>query len=80
METISTIWTTEELDQHIKAYKNALLALSTSQEYMMEGKRLVRADLPEIRKTLDYLSREKTKLLSAMTGPIVINVGIPGRG
>ena len=75
---METIWTTEELDQQIKAFKDALIALSTSQEYMVNGKRLVRADLPEIRNTLDYLGREKAKL-SMTGGPFVINAARPCR-
>lgn len=75
---METIWTIEELDQQIKAFKDALIALSTSQEYMVNGKRLVRADLPEIRNTLDYLAKEKSKLTGSR--PHVIVSGRPCRG
>ena len=74
---MESIWTLEELDQQITAHKKALLALSTSQEYMVEGRKLVRADLPEIRNTLDWLAKERAKLTGSR--PHVIVAGRPCR-
>lgn len=62
------IFTLQELDEQITAYKQALLALSVSQSYRMAGREYVRADLPEIRKTLQFLDLEKSKLTGG-SGP-----------
>lgn len=61
---MASIWTASELEEQLAAYKAALLALSTSQSYRVGTRELTRADLPEIRETLDYLAREKARLVS----------------
>ncbi len=62
------IFTAQELDEQISAYKQALLALAVSQSYKMSGREYVRADLPEIRKTLQFLDLERSKLTGG-SGP-----------
>lgn len=66
---MESIWTIEELDAQIAAWKTALLNLSKSQEYTIttEGgsRRLTRADLPEVRNTLHFLQAEKAGLAGA---------------
>lgn len=61
---MASIWTLAELDEQLTAYKAALLALSTSQSYRIGTRELTRADLPEIRSTLDYLAREQARLVN----------------
>jgi hypothetical protein len=56
------IFTLQELDEQISAYKQALLALAVSQSYKLGGREYVRADLPEIRETLQFLDLERSKL------------------
>lgn len=75
---MASIWTLAELDEQIAAFKAALLALSTSQSYRQsDGRELTRADLPEIRDTLDYLAKERARLVS---GPALASVSMrPGR-
>jgi len=61
---MASVWTLNELDEQIAAYKAALLALSTSQSYRTGTRELTRADLPDIRATLEYLGQEKNRLVS----------------
>jgi hypothetical protein len=65
------IFTSAQLEEQIAAWQAALLAVSLNQSYMMGDKRLTRADLPEIRNTLEWLDRERIRL-SSPTG-IYIN-------
>ncbi len=65
------IFTPEEIAEQKTAYKKALMALSTSQEYAIGKRRLVRADLPEIRNTLAFLEEEERKL-SGTSGPVML--------
>ena len=64
------IFTTAELDAQITAYKAALLACSHAQEYSIGARRFTKADLPEIRKTLDWLDQEKSKLSTGRTSGV----------
>lgn len=41
--------------QVLEAFRNALMACSTNQSYQVAGRTWTRADLPEIRKTIDWL-------------------------
>ena len=67
------IFTITEIDEQIAAYKAALLALATSQSYEIDvagfTRRLIKADLPEIRKTLTFLKTERADLESAAASP-----------
>jgi hypothetical protein len=56
------IFTVPELDEQISAFKKALLALAVSQSYKLGGREYVRADLPEVRETLQFLDLERCKL------------------
>lgn len=70
---MASIWTLTELDEQIAAYKAALLAVTTSQSYKIGTRELTRADLPEIRDTLDWLGRERSQLtLSAAPVSVVM--------
>jgi hypothetical protein len=66
------IFTVQELDEQISAYKQALLALAVSQSYKMGDRQYVRADLPEIRKTLLFLDQERSKLTGGFGPKFVI--------
>ncbi len=57
-----TIFTIDEINAQLEGWKKALTAVSTGQEYSVAGRKLTRADLPEIRKTLEWLNREKDKI------------------
>jgi hypothetical protein len=56
------IFTAAELSEQIAAWKAALLALAASQEYTIAGRRLRRADLPEVRATLAFLEGQRSDL------------------
>jgi len=58
------ILTLQELNDHIAAFKQALLALAVNQSYKLGNREFVRADIQEIRKTLEYLDRKRNKLVS----------------
>ena len=79
-----SVFTAEELSIQIEAYKKALLALSVAKSYSTPtGHTLTREDLPEIRKTLDWLASEKSKIDAAAAGiapGAVLVSGIPFRG
>ncbi|MBA2881825.1 hypothetical protein HNR65_002156 [Desulfosalsimonas propionicica] len=60
-------FTIAELDEQITAYKAALKAVSINQEYTVGGRRFSRADLPEIRKTLEWLGTERSRMAHGMT-------------
>jgi len=62
------IFTLQELDEQISAFKEALIALRHCQSYKISGREYVRADLPEIRKTLQFLDLERSKLTGG-SGP-----------
>ncbi len=72
-----SIWTLEELDEQIATYKQALLYCSKSQSYTVGQRTLSRADLPEIRRTLRWLEREK-EVLEGKAGPQMLR-GRPKR-
>ena len=52
------IFTPEELLEQLTAWKAALLALSSGQEYQIGTRRLRRSDLAEVRRTLEWLNEE----------------------
>ena len=57
-----SIWTREELQDLIAAWKAAYKAAATGQSYTIQGRSLTRYDLPEIRKQLAYLEGELAAL------------------
>lgn len=65
------IWTREELDEQIAAYKKAFLRVSKGKSYTIAGRTLTLQDAAEIRSTLDYLQREYNKL-RGHCGPVVV--------
>jgi hypothetical protein len=62
--SITPLFSEAEIAAQISAYKRALTALASAQSYEMEldGERhkLTRADLPEIRTTLEWLQGQRT--------------------
>lgn len=54
------IFTDQELSEQTSAWKQALLALASGQEYTIGSRKLRRSDLPEVRKTLEFLEAEKS--------------------
>jgi hypothetical protein len=69
------LFTSAELDQQISAYKKALIGLATAQSYTLNlgsGSRMVtKADLPQIRQTLEWLQTERVKLTTG-AGPQIV--------
>jgi hypothetical protein len=63
---ITPLFTTAELDSQIAAFKAALMAISMGQAYRLttggSERQVTKADLPEIRKTLEWLQGERVKL------------------
>lgn len=67
------LFTSEELTDQITAYKSALLALATAEEYTMrlpDGTQTMirRSALPELRKHLEWLQTELDKLNTVAVG------------
>jgi len=60
-----SIFSAGELAEQIAAWKSAFLAASTGQEYRIGGRTLRRADLPEIRKTLQFLEGQRADATGA---------------
>lgn len=62
-----SFFTIAEIDEQIAAYKAALKAVAINQEYSVGARRFSRADLPEIRKTLEWLWSERSRVANGMT-------------
>lgn len=73
--SVTPLFTAAELDAQIAAYKAALTALASAAEYTMDfgGTRQTvrKADLPEIRKTLEWLQGQRVSLTTG-SGPQII--------
>lgn len=71
------IFTLTEIEEQLTAYKQALLALSKAQSHELDTagfrRKVTRADLPEIRRALEWLERQK-ELVAGVTGINRINV------
>ena len=76
---MSDIFTTEELDQQLADFKAALRAVSVNKEYSIGGRRYTRADVDEIRKTLEWLNAEKNRVLNGQAPGPQCNPAIPAR-
>lgn len=57
-----SIWTKEELNTQITAYKEALLICSQGKSYTIGSRSLTRSDMQEIKSMLDYFETELNKL------------------
>jgi len=66
---MSSIFTAEELEAQLTAWKAALIAVSKGQEHWIDGEKITRADLPRIRETLEWLGSEKQKLATSTRPP-----------
>jgi len=65
-----SIFTFSELDEQIGAFKAALKAVAVNQEYSIGGRRFTKADLSEIRRTLEWLAAERSRVVNGMApGP-----------
>jgi len=68
----------EEIDAQITAYKDALKTVASGREYQMgDGRTLTMPDLPEIRRTLNWLRRERAAM-AGTGGPAFVS-GRPRR-
>ncbi len=75
------IFTRAQKQEQLEQWRQALLKVSAGQEYTIGSRRLRRADLPEIRQTLDWLNSQPTveDELSGRGTPRFTAL-IPGRG
>lgn len=71
------IFTAAELEEQIAAYKDGLKALASFQTVEIAGDKYTRAQIPEIRKTLEWLQSQKDAL-DAPSG-LGVTVGRPAR-
>jgi hypothetical protein len=55
-------WTLDEAKQHLRAWLDAELAVSTGQRYKIGTRELTRADLGEIAERICFWSNEVTRL------------------
>ena len=62
-----TVLTNAELDEQIAAYQQAHLAIAVNQEYSVGSRRFTRANIAEVRKTLELLGQEKSRRTYGMT-------------
>jgi hypothetical protein len=62
------IFTPAELDQQITAWKAAFFAVSRGQEYTIDGRRLRRADIADIRAQLAWLDQLKSEAAAIDSG------------
>lgn len=69
-----SIWTADELNTQIAAFKKALLVVAGGQSVTVDGTTYTNADLQSIQKTLEYLNQQKLALAGS-GGPRVV----PGR-
>jgi len=69
------IFTLEEIDEQITAWKTALKTVSLGQSFRINtgttDKTLAMADLPEIRSTLKFLENERRGLIGSK-GPVFV--------
>lgn len=72
-----SLFTATEIAEQIVLWKKALAALSLGQGYRIGGRWLTRADLPEVRVTLDWLAA-KQGALEGRAG-LQVMVGRPRR-
>ena len=75
------IFTKAEKARQIALWQEALEKVSRGQEYTIGSRRLRRADLAEIRSTLDWLNAQPTveDELAGLAGPRFAQL-VPGRG
>lgn len=75
------VFTREQKTKQIEAWNTALLKCAAGQEYVIGSRRLRRADLPEIRSTLDWLNAQPTveDELAGRGTPRFTQL-VPGRG
>lgn len=71
------IFTSTEIEEQLAEWKTALKRCAAGQSYEVEGRKLTRADLPEIRATLRFLDAERAKI-SGHTASVTV-VGRPAR-
>lgn len=64
------IFTAAELAEQIATYKAALLSLATTKSVTIAGNTYTKQDLPEIRKTLDWLEGQLYRL-NGNPGPLL---------
>jgi Family of unknown function (DUF6148) len=56
------IFTLLEIEELITTYKAALIAVAKGQEFWLDGERLTRASIPDIKSALEMFRKEKVRL------------------
>ncbi len=73
------VFSLEELEAQITEFKAALMAVSYAQDYSIGNRRYTRADLPEIRNTLEWLNSYRNKIAAGCaSGPQGVDM-VPAR-
>lgn len=72
------LFTLQELNEQIAAYKQALKAIAAGTEIVIDGETLKNADPEQIRRTLKWLEGERNALLGYSPG-MVLNRGVVSR-
>jgi len=67
------IFTAGEIAEQKTAWKAALLAASTGKSYTIGRRTLDRADLPEIRRMLEWLDEQEAAETAAASGPLFVS-------
>lgn len=60
--------TLEQAQDHLEMWLEAELEVTTSQSYQLGSRSLTRANLEEIRETIDYWQKKVNDLLAAQNG------------
>lgn len=55
-------WTLEEAQNHLRAWLDAELAISTGQRYKIGSRELVRADLSQVKERIQFWQNEVIRL------------------
>lgn len=66
---MSSLFTTEELDQLEAVWKDALRRVAAGQSVAVNGESYTQANVEDIRRTLEWLRRERA-ILSGESGPV----------
>ena len=60
--------TLDQAQEHLEMWMEAEIAVTTSQSYQLGSRSLTRANLEEIRETIDYWNQKVSELLAAQNG------------
>lgn len=67
-----SIWTQQELNELITAYKQALLLAASGQSYRIANRELARQPIDKIREQIVYFQKELAVLEGGSRGPLIV--------